>query len=192
MAALAVIGLPVVVANPRQVRDFGRATGQLAKTDRIDAALLALFGERIRPEPRPLKDAAAEELDAVLARRRQLIEMLTAERNRLGFARAATVRKSVKRHIQWLERQLADVNGDLERAITASPVWRATEDLLRSVPGIGPVVSRTLGSSRNSVASTASRSRPSSASRRMPATAARYAENAWCGAAARPCGPPYT
>jgi transposase len=144
VAALAAIGLPVVVANPRQVRDFGRATGQLAKTDRIDAALLALFGERVRPEPRPLKDAAAEELDAVLARRRQLIEMLTAERNRLGFARAAAVRKSVKRHIQWLERQLADVDGDLERAITASPVWRATEDLLRSVPGIGPVVSRTL------------------------------------------------
>lgn len=144
VAALAAIGLPVVVANPRQVRDFGRATGQLAKTDRIDAALLALFGERVRPEPRPLKDAAAEELDAVLARRRQLLEMLTAERNRLGFARAAAVRKSVKRHIQWLERQLADVDGDLERAITASPVWRATEDLLRSVPGIGPVVSRTL------------------------------------------------
>ena len=144
VAALAAAGLPVVVANPRQVRDFGKATGQLAKTDRIDAALLALFGERLRPEPRPLKDAAAEALDALLARRRQLLEMLTAERNRLGFARAVAVRTSLQHHIRWLERQLADVDGDLEDAIEASPVWRATEDLLRSVPGIGPIVSRTL------------------------------------------------
>ena len=95
VAALAAVRLPVIVANPRQVRDFGKATGQLAKTDRIDAALLALFGERVRPEPRPLKDAAAEALDALLTRRRQLLEMLTAERNRLGFARASVVRKSL-------------------------------------------------------------------------------------------------
>jgi transposase len=144
VGALAAAGLPVIVANPRQVRDFGKATGQLAKTDRIDAALLALFGERVRPEPRPLKDAAAEALDAVLTRRRQLLEMLTAEKNRLGFARTAAVRKSLQHHIRWLERQLADVDDDLEDAIEASPVWRATEDLLRSVPGIGPIVSRTL------------------------------------------------
>lgn len=144
VAALATAGLPVVVANPRQVRDFGRAIGQLAKTDRIDAALLAHFGERVQPVPRPLKDAATEEVSALLARRRQLIEMLTAERNRLGTARSAAVRRSVQRHIQWLERQLDDVDGALTTAIEASPAWQATEDLLRSVPGIGPVVSRTL------------------------------------------------
>jgi transposase len=144
VAALASVGLPVVVANPRQVRAFGQATGQFAKTDRIDAALLALFAERVRPEPRPLKDAAAETLDALLTRRRQLIEMLTAERNRLGFARTTVVRKSLQHHIRWLERQLADVDGDLEDAIEASPAWRATDDLLQSVPGIGPIVSRTL------------------------------------------------
>lgn len=144
VAALATAGVPVVVANPRQVRDFGRAIGQLAKTDAIDAALLAQFGERVRPEPRPLKDTAAEELSALLGRRRQLLEMLVAERNRLGTARSAAVRKSVQRHIQWLERQLADVDRALGAAIEASPAWRIAEDLLRSVPGIGPVVSRTL------------------------------------------------
>ena len=144
VAALAAAGLPVVVANPRQVRDFGRAMGQLAKTDRIDAGLLALFAERVQPAPRPLPDAAAQALDAGLTRRRQVLEMLQAERNRLGFARAPQIRRGIQQHIRWLERQLADVDHDLAAAIQASPVWRATEDLLRSVPGIGPVVSRTL------------------------------------------------
>ena len=144
VAALAAAGLPVVVANPRQVRDFGRALGQLAKTDRIDAALLARFADRVRPTPRPLPDEAAQTLEAGLARRRQLLEMLTAERNRLGFARAARIRRGLQQHIRWLERQLVDVDADLAATIQASPVWRATEDLLRSVPGIGPVVSRTL------------------------------------------------
>lgn len=144
VAALAAAGLPVVVANPRQVRDFGRAMGQLAKTDRIDAALLALFAERVQPAPRPLPDEAAQVLDAILTRRRQVLEMLQAERNRLGFARAPLIRRGIQQHIRWLERQLADVDGELEAAIQASPVWRATEDLLRSVPGIGPIVSRTL------------------------------------------------
>lgn len=144
VAALATAGLPVVVANPRQVRDFGRAVGQLAKTDRIDAALLALFAERVRPEPRALPDEAAQALDAVLTRRRQVLEMLTAERNRLGFARAPRIRRSLQQHIRWLERQLAEVDRDLEGTIQQSPVWRATEDLLRTVPGIGPIVSRTL------------------------------------------------
>jgi transposase len=144
VAALAAAGLPVVVTNPRQVRDFGRAVGQLAKTDRIDAALLALFAERVQPTPRPLPDEAAQALDAVLTRRRQVLEMLQAERNRLGFARAPQIRRGIQHHIRWLERQLGDVDHDLEATIQASPVWRATEDLLRSVPGIGPVVSRTL------------------------------------------------
>ena len=143
VAALAAAGLPVVVANPRQVRDFARATGQLAKTDALDAQVLALFAERVRPELRPLPDAAVQALDALLTRRRQLLEMLVAEQNRLGFA-AAAVRRDITQHIHWLQRRLHDVDGDLEQTIRGSPVWRAKEDLLRSVPGVGPVVSRTL------------------------------------------------
>jgi len=143
VAALAAAGLPVVVANPRQVRDFGRSCGQLAKTDRIDAALLALFAERVQPELRPLPDEAAQALDAFLTRRRQLVEMLIAERNRLGFAKRP-IRRDIDQHIRWLEKRLKDVDRELAAAVQASPVWRATEDLLRTVPGIGPVVSRTL------------------------------------------------
>lgn len=143
VAALAESGLPVVVANPRQVRDFGRATGQLAKTDRIDARVLALFAERVRPAVRALPDEEAQELTALLARRRQLIEMLVAEKNRHKMAPTA-VAKGIRQHIEWLKRQLKGVDSDLERRIKESPVWRAKEDLLRSVPGIGPVVSRTL------------------------------------------------
>lgn len=143
VAALAQAGLAVVVANPRQVRDFARATGQLAKTDRIDAGILALFAERVRPEVRPLPSKEAQILDALLTRRRQILQMLTAEKNRLGFA-PAPVQPGIKKHIRWLERQLADVDADLERRVHQSPAWRAKENLLRSVPGIGPVVSRTL------------------------------------------------
>ncbi len=144
VAALAAAGLSVVVANPRQVRDFARATGQLAKTDALDAQILALFAERVRPELRPLPDEAARGLDALLTRRRQLLEMRTAEQNRLGFAAAAGVRRDITQHIHWLERRLRDVDSDLEQAVRSSPVWRLKEDLLRSVPGVGPVVSRTL------------------------------------------------
>jgi transposase len=143
VAALAAAGLPVVVANPRQVHDVGRSCGQLAKTDRIDAALLALFAERVQPELRPLPDAAAQALDALLTRRRQLLEMLIAEKNRLGFARGP-IRRGIDQHIRWLEKRLTDVDRELGTAIEASPVWRATEDLLRTVPGVGPVLSRTL------------------------------------------------
>lgn len=142
-AALATAGLSVVVANPRQVRDFAKATGQLAKTDALDAQVLALFAERVRPEPRPLPDAAVRGLDALLTRRRQLLEMRTAEHNRLGFA-AGAVRRDITAHIRWLDRRLRDVDSDLDQAIRRSPVWQAKEDLLRSVPGVGPVVSRTL------------------------------------------------
>ncbi len=141
-AALTTAGLPVVVATPRQVRDFARATGQLAKTDPLDAHLRARFAERVRPEPRPLRDADTQRLAGLLARRRPLIEMLTAERNRLGTALPA-IRRSLQTHITWLERQLRDVDHDLDQAVQASPVWRATEDLLRSPPGVGRVVSRT-------------------------------------------------
>ena len=143
VAALAAVQLPVVVANPRQVRDFARATGQLAKTDGIDADLLALFAERVRPTPRPLADEASAALDALLTRRRQLIGMLGAERNRLEHAPPAVAR-GIRTHIRWLERQLSAVDRNLDDMIQQSPVWRAKEDLLRSVPGVGPIVSRTL------------------------------------------------
>ena len=143
VAALAAVQLPVVVANPRQVRDFARSTGQLAKKDRIDAETLALFAERVRPTPRPLADEASATLDALLTRRRQLVGMLGAERNRLEHAPAAVAR-GIRTHIRWLERQLSVVDRDLDDMIQQSPVWRAKEDLLRSVPGVGPIVSRTL------------------------------------------------
>jgi transposase len=172
VAALAATGIGVVVANPRQVRDFARGTGQLAKTDAIDAGILALFAERVRPAPRPLPTEAARALDGLLARRRQLLEMLTAEKNRLQMATGA-VQTSIAAHIAWLERELGDVDGELEQQVEASPVWQAKEDLLRSVPGIGPVVSRTL-----------MRSPRSSAWRRSPAIAGPCAASAWCGAGA--------
>ncbi len=143
VVALGQAGLPVVVVNPRQVRDFARATGELAKTDRIDAGVLALFGERLRPQARPLPDAAARELDALMARRRQILEMLTAEKNRLNMA-ATPVRKGIRDHIRWLERQLGNVEKELDERIEATPLWRAKENLLRSAPGVGPVLSRTL------------------------------------------------
>jgi transposase len=143
VAALAVAGLPTVVANPRQVRDFAKATGQLAKTDDLDADVLALFAERVRPTPRPLADAVVQQLDALMTRRRQLLDMLTAERNRLEHA-VDPIRRSLVDHIRWLERRVAAADRDLDNTIARSPVWRAKEDLLRSMPGVGPVVSRTL------------------------------------------------
>ncbi len=143
VAALAHAGLPVVVASPRQVRDFAKGTGQLTKTDRLDAQVLALFAERVRPEPRPLPDAALQALDALLTRRRQLLERLIAERQRLAHARPP-IRRSLTEHIRWLERRLGDVDRDLDQAVQTSPVWRAQEDLLRRAPGVGRVVSRTL------------------------------------------------
>ena len=142
-AALAGAGQPVVVVNPRQVRDFARATGTLAKTDAIDAAVLAHFAEAIRPEVRTLPDDQARALAALVDRRRQLVEMRTAEMNRLGLA-SGPVAASVRAHIAWLSKQLDQVDRDLTGLIENSPVWRAKDDLLQSVPGIGPVVSRVL------------------------------------------------
>ena len=131
-----------MVANPRQVRDFA-STGQLAKTDALDAGILALFAERVLPTPRPLPDAAAQLLDAVLTRRRQLLEILTAEKNRLGFA-PQPLHRGIQAHIRWLERQLEGVTKELATLIEASLVWRAKDDLLQSVRGVGPIVSSTL------------------------------------------------
>ena len=147
VAALAAVGLPVVVANPRQVRDFAKATGQLAKTDRIDADILALFAERVRPAVRLLPDAETQELDALLSRRRQLLDMLGAERNRLSqvFGKGKQrVKKSLKAHITYLERELRIADTDLGDMVRHSPVWRERDDLLQSVPGVGPVLSLTL------------------------------------------------
>lgn len=142
-ATLALAGLPVAVVNPRQVRDFARALGRLAKTDALDAAVLARFAEAVRPAPRPLPDETHQELTALATRRRQLVEMLTAERNRLALARRA-VRRNLQDHVQWLERRLADVDHDIATRIRQSPLWRAQDDLLRSVPGIGPITSSSL------------------------------------------------
>ena len=121
---------------------MARATGQLAKTDRIDADILALFAERVRPTPRPLPDAVSAALDALLLRR-QLVGMLGAERNRLEHA-VGPVRQDLRQHIRWLERRLSKVDQDLDDMIQRSPIWRAKDNLLRSVPGVGPIVSRTL------------------------------------------------
>jgi transposase len=144
VAALVTAGLPVAVVNPRQVRDFAKALGQLAKTDRIDAQILALFGARVQPAPRPLPDEATQELEALLTRRRQLLEMLHAERQRRPRARGRIVRRSLDTHIRWLERQVIDTEATLEAAIQASPVWRVQDQLLQSVPGVGPTLARTL------------------------------------------------
>jgi transposase len=141
--ALAAAGLPTAVVNPRQVRDFARATGLLAKTDQLDAQVLAHFAEAVRPQPRPLPDAQAQELSALLLRRRQVVEMLSAERNRRAGA-AARIRPQIQNHITWLQAQLADLDRDLADLLRASPIWRAKEDLLRSVPGVGPVLATTL------------------------------------------------
>jgi len=147
VAALGAAGLPIVIVNPRQVRDFAKATGQLAKTDRIDAQVIALFADRVRPEVRALPDEAARNLEAVITRRRQLIEMLIAERNRLGLATGShqrPVKQSLKKHIAYLERELKMTDTDLAQLVRESPAWRDKDDLLQSVPGIGPVVSHTL------------------------------------------------
>ena len=142
-AALAAAGLPVVVVNPRQVRDFARATGTLAKTDRLDATVLAHFADAVRPQPRPLPDATSRTLAALMARRRQLVEMLTAERNR-RLAAPPALHGELNEHIAWLEQRLRHLDSDVAQTIEHSPVWRAKDNLLRSVKGVGPVLSATL------------------------------------------------
>jgi transposase len=143
VAALAAAGLPVVVVNPRQTRDFAKATGQLAKTDALDARALAHFAEAVRPTPRPLPTAQEEELRALLARRRQLVAMRTAGGNRLGSA-LPSLHADLQAHIAWLDERLAALDDTLDTTLRASPIWRERETLYRSVPGIGPVSARTL------------------------------------------------
>ena len=143
VAALASAGVPAAVVNPRQVRDFARGIGQLAKPDDLDAQVLARFAEVVRPAPQPVPDARAQQLSALLSRRRQVVAMLTAERQRLDTALPA-VQPRIAAHITWLEQELADLDRHLRDAVQDSLLWRAREDLLRSVPGIGPTTALTL------------------------------------------------
>jgi len=146
-AELMAAGLPVVVVNPRQARDFARATGRLAKTDRLDARGLARFAEAIRPPVRPLPDEKAAELQEKLARHRQLIQMRTAESNRLEHARSKPVRKGIQSLLKVVNQQLEELDNDIDQRIEESPAWREKDRLLQSVPGVGPQTARTLLSS---------------------------------------------
>jgi len=136
--------LPVAVINPRQARDFAKATGRLAKTDQVDAAVLAAFARAIRPQVRPLKDADTRALDDMVSRRRQLIEMRTQEALRLGTAASKPLQKSLKRHIAWLDKQISEADDDLNQRLRESEVWLAKDDLLRGIPGVGVVTTLTL------------------------------------------------
>jgi transposase len=141
VAALAAAKLPVVAVNRRQARDFAKATGKLAKTDRIDAQVLAHFAQAVRPEVRPLPDAATLELAVLVARRRQLIEMRVAEQNR-SRGTPARIWAQIREHIEWLNRQIDELDGEIGEQLRSSPAWRERDDLYRSTPGVGPVRSR--------------------------------------------------
>ena len=143
VVALATAALPVVVVNPRQVRDFAKATGTLAKTDALDAAVLAHFADAVRPDVRPLKDAETQVLASLVARRHQVVAMLVSEKNRLRRAVSA-VRPRVEAHIAWLEQELEDLDEGLRQTLRQSPLWREKDDLLRTVPGVGEQLSLTL------------------------------------------------
>jgi len=142
-SALATAGIAVAVVNPRQVRDFARATGQLAKTDALDAQVLARFGEAVKPQVRALRDAQAQALEALVNRRRQLVEMLTSEKNRRANS-PKVIHKSIDEHIRWLEKRLAGFDDELADLVRETPIWRERDELLRSVPGVGKVLSTTL------------------------------------------------
>ena len=141
---LASQGLPVAVINPRQARDFAKATGQLAKTDKVDAAMLAAFAQAIRPQVRPLKDADTRALDDMVTRRRQLIDMRVQETLRLGTAASKPLEKSLNKHIVWLDKRIAEIDTDLANRLRKSDVWRTKDDLLRGIPGVGPVTTLTM------------------------------------------------
>lgn len=141
---LAALGLNVAVINPRQARDFAKATGRLAKTDRVDAAMLAAFAKAIRPQARPLKDEHTRELDDMVSRRRQLIDARVQETLRLGTAATKLLQKSLKAHIAWLDKRIAEIDQDLSKRLRTSEVWRAKDDLLQSIPGVGSVTTVTM------------------------------------------------
>ena len=143
-ATLASAGLPVAIVNPRQIRHYGRAIGQLAKTDRLDARLIARFAEAVRPAARPVPDEQASALGEIIASRRQLVERLVSEQNRRRLLRDRRVQRQLDAHIAWLEAALRRLDHDLTTLVRATPAWREADDLLRSVPGIGPVTACTL------------------------------------------------
>lgn len=142
-AQLSAAGLPIARINPRQARDFAKSTGKLAKTDKIDARVLAHFAQAIQPQIRPVPSEQTAQLQALLNRRRQVVEMLVAEKNRLGISHRS-VQPRVQEHIDWLEEELEDLNRQLQIALEQDPNWREQNDLLRSVPGVGPVLATTL------------------------------------------------
>jgi len=143
-AALASVGLPLAIVNPRQVRDLARALGQLAKTDTVDARIIALFADKVRPAAQPLADETARRLGELVTRRRQLLEILTGESNRRPLVQDRTVQRRLDAHIAWLRREIRDLETDLTSTIRGSALWRETDDLLRSVPGVGPITSASL------------------------------------------------
>ena len=143
VSALAVAGIPVAIVNPRQVRDFARSTGKLAKTDALDAQILARFADAVRPEPRPLPDDTQQRIEALLVRRRQLLGMVTAERNRKRRAPALT-RPEIDEHLAWLQVRIEAIEDELNRTIRSSPLWREKVALYRSVPGVGPLFAATI------------------------------------------------
>jgi transposase len=143
-AAVGSAGLPLAVVNPRQIRDFARATGKLAKTDALDAAAIAHFAQAVHPEPRPLPDAQAQELGELVARRRQVIEMIVAERNRGRQLQSKRLKKRIERHLGALQKELTEIENDLDESIRGTPIWRENENLLKSVPGVGDATARTL------------------------------------------------
>jgi transposase len=142
-SSLAEAGLPVVIVNPRQVRNFAKATGILAKTDAIDARVIAHFAEAVKPNVRPLKDRETSELTALVTRRRQIIEMIVAEGNRFKLASKRN-KKDIKDHIRWLKKRMDKIESDIGKMIQRSPIWRCKDDILQSVPGIGPITSASL------------------------------------------------
>jgi transposase len=142
--ALAAAGLPLVVVNPRQIRDFARAIGRLAKTDRLDAEAIARFAETVRPAPRALPSAAAQTLGELVARRRQLVEMITSEGQRRRQTRDPRLQRRLEAHLTWLQKELSALETDFDDAIRGTPAWRAAEDLLASVPAIGKTSARIL------------------------------------------------
>jgi transposase len=143
VSALAVTGIPLAIVNPRQVRDFARSTGKLAKTDKLDAQILARFADAVRPEPRLLPDETQQRIDALLIRRRQLLGMVTAERNRRRRAPTLT-RPEIDEHVAWLQVRIEAIEDELDRTIRSSPLWREKVALFRSVPGVGPLFAGTI------------------------------------------------
>jgi transposase len=141
---LASKGLPIAVINPRQARDFAKATGRLAKTDQVDAAMLVAFAKAIRPQVRPLKDEDTLALNDMVSRRRQLIDMRVQETLRLGTAASKALQKNLNKHITWLDKQIGEIDHDLTARLRASEVWRAKDDLLRGIPGVGAVTALTM------------------------------------------------